>query len=1037
MSNVIRSIREDRKDLARVLAKHTGIRKIVEDLYPDSAHFIYELLQNAEDAGASKVQFHLTKQGLSFEHDGRPFTEDDVWAITDIGEGTKSSDEEKIGRFGIGFKAVFAYTEEPKVWSPTFSFSISQLVLPGELGSTEELGEFTRFEFPFNNPKKPTELAFDEVRKGLDELDERTLLFLTNIQAVLWQTEEEPEKAVIRVEHPNHHVEIVKDRGNKSTESIHYLRFAHPVEGLERQDVAIAFRLELLVEDAVYDYNGSLADQFRIVPAQPPRVAVFFAAEKETSGLRFHLHAPFVPELSRASIKDTPANTPLFQQLADLAARCLFIIRDLGLLNVEFLGVLPNPNDSIPPRYECIRTQIVAAMREQALTPTYDGGHMPACQLLQSRATLKALLTEDDLAYLLQAEREKLAWAASAAQRNSNADRFLASLEIMQWGVDKLVDYLWERLSGSRWFDRRHRQWVHGVDANCLIWLGKKTEQWHQQLYAILYQEIDNPFRLSGLSRLQLVRLSSGEYAKGPESFFPTPDVDEDKSLPRVAIGTYTSGKSTAEQKFARSFLQEIGVREVGEYEQVEAILSDRYRNVDGTIESAVHKSDIRRFIALAESDPDSRKLFERYQIFERTDGSWAFPEQVYIDSPYRETGLSTYFEALGDDAEIGALSARYLDIGISHERLAGFAESVGARVELKIEEASCTGNPEWAYLSSAPGLNFTSYGSDQDFVIAGLKDALASPTTDMARLVWKVVQSQTAEGRYLSACYKKNSANIAHFADSQLIRILRDAEWVPQTDGRFVTPRDASVNELPEGFPFDAKSDWVSLVRFGENIEKKAVQAGKKQQFAKELGFEDDLTLEEAKWFAKLSAEERKQFKLEYESRRARELPTSESKNRDRRKSRVAEDAEVAPEKASETRIRSVSIEREAIKQETDPYLRQQYTNHDDEMICQICQSELPFRLADGSHFFFAVEFLPELKKHYHQNYLALCPLHCAMYRWANASKAELEDLFWNLTDCRMPVVLAGETRTIYFTQTHVDDLRVAVESDSSAAKF
>ena len=61
-------------------------------------------------------------------------------------------------------------------------------------------------------------------------------------------------------------------------------------------------------------------------------MAVFFPAEKETSGLRFHLHAPFVPELSRASIKETPANQPLFQQLATLTAASLHQIRDLGLL---------------------------------------------------------------------------------------------------------------------------------------------------------------------------------------------------------------------------------------------------------------------------------------------------------------------------------------------------------------------------------------------------------------------------------------------------------------------------------------------------------------------------------------------------------------------------------------------------------------------------------------------------------------------------------------------------------------------------------
>jgi hypothetical protein len=37
--NIIEEVRSDREDLARVLKKHLGIRKIVEDLYPDNAHF--------------------------------------------------------------------------------------------------------------------------------------------------------------------------------------------------------------------------------------------------------------------------------------------------------------------------------------------------------------------------------------------------------------------------------------------------------------------------------------------------------------------------------------------------------------------------------------------------------------------------------------------------------------------------------------------------------------------------------------------------------------------------------------------------------------------------------------------------------------------------------------------------------------------------------------------------------------------------------------------------------------------------------------
>ena len=87
--DIIEEVRRDREDLARVLKKHTGIRKIVEDLYPDSAHFIYELLQNAEDTGATDANFILSDTSLIFEHNGRPFAKKDIYGITDIGEGDK------------------------------------------------------------------------------------------------------------------------------------------------------------------------------------------------------------------------------------------------------------------------------------------------------------------------------------------------------------------------------------------------------------------------------------------------------------------------------------------------------------------------------------------------------------------------------------------------------------------------------------------------------------------------------------------------------------------------------------------------------------------------------------------------------------------------------------------------------------------------------------------------------------------------------------------------------------------------------------
>src|SRR4029077_20803000 len=133
----------------------------------------------------------------------------------------------------------------------------------------------------------------------------------------------------------------------------------------------------------------------------------------------FHLHAPFVPELSRASVKETPANQPLFQQLAALTAGSLHHIRDMGLLTADVLSVLPNPQDQIPGRYQAIRAAIIEEMNNQPLTPTHAKSHAPAKHLLQAKASLKDLLSVEDIEFLVGYKDVSPQWATGATQKNT------------------------------------------------------------------------------------------------------------------------------------------------------------------------------------------------------------------------------------------------------------------------------------------------------------------------------------------------------------------------------------------------------------------------------------------------------------------------------------------------------------------------------------------------------------------------------------------------------------------------------------------
>ena len=150
-------------------------------------------------------------------------------------------------------------------------------------------------------------------------------------------------------------------------------------------------------------------------------------------------------------------------------------------------------------------------------------------------------------------------------------------------------------------------------------------------------------------------------------------------------------------------------------------------------------------------------------------------------------------------------------------------------------------------------------------------------------------------------------------------------------------------------------------------------------------------------------------------------ELPENDPTNPERRSTRVAAAAENAPERQTEKRTRSVSVGREDVKNDTEPYLRQQYENADGLMICQLCKSELPFKLENGKHYFESVEFITELEKRHYQNYLALCPNHSAMLRYASDSRDTMKNDFLHVGENELVVTLAGVETAIYFTKTHM----------------
>jgi hypothetical protein len=1030
--SLIDDIRVKREDLARVLKNHTGIRRIVEDLYPDNAHFIYELLQNAEDTGATEAHFTLSVDRLAFEHNGRPFHERDILGITDIGEGSKTHDNDKIGRFGVGFKAVFAYSETPYIWSSKYFFKISDLVLPTEIAS-KKIGKKTRFEFPFNNPKKFPEIAYREIKTGLSAISETALLFLRNIRNITWRIDGEKIHKLSRIEYTDCHIELIREINEQQVNlDGHYLLFREPAKELPQQDIAIAFQLRLLPKSAKFTPQEPLAGQFMILPSTPGRVSVFFPAEKETSGLRFHLQAPFVPELSRASVKDTPANLPLFQQIATLTAASLHRIRDLGLLTGEFLAILPNPQDAIPARYQVIREAIVHAMNEEPLTPTYSGSHAPARKLLQAKASLKDLLTAHDLEeveYFIDSD-----WAIGASQSNSNLDRFLSGLAIKNWGIDKFVETLLYRMGHEDFHD-----------SNFERWLSNKSYEWHQQLYALIYRDMAIPD--PSVFNFFMIRCRNNEYAPPAwDCYFDDTNHNDFADFYFVAKEVYSSGKNKAQQEDSRKFLEKIGVRTVNEKDKILAELrkfrSDQRVNKNNT---DLQLSCFHSFISFLSTNSKESEIFRHFEIFKCQDGIWRTGNEIFLDTPFIDTGLHRYHQVF-KHGKRWALTDSYLkDEEFKkpgfREKFIDFARRIGAQDRLVIKETSCRDNPQLNKLiGQARGGWSDQYGVDRDYTIDGLREIVRSKDEAISRLIWKTV-CEAHSTEWMTAKFRNNSQQPYNYESSQLFVILRDCHWVPQKDGTFLPPYKARRELLPEGFPFDEGYKWIKEIRFGSKADSSAgspttTTKEKNLGLARDLGLSIKSTddLERAQAFSKIPPEEQARLLEEHRSRTSTgdEFPDHSIRNKELRVQRIREEVAQTPLKQSEVRQRSVSVGYEDTKSSAKLYLREQYTNSNGVMCCQVCQSALPFRLPTGEYYFEAVEAISGSSRRLRETFLALCPNHAAMFQYANDQRERIQELLETAVGQEIELTLGGQATTMRFTETHIADIQTCLAHQS-----
>ena len=353
-------------------------------MYAIATHFVYELLQNADDKDATEICFTLTRLGLVVEHNGTPFSEQNVRAITYFGKG--NTDITKIGHFGLGFKSVFAYTASPEIHSGIENFEINDLYKVAAIPHPSDLSEGrTRFVLPFNHLEiepdyidrrelKSPDTAYEEIASKLADLGATTLLFTRELRKIQWKTDDE-EGAYIREDARFDDAIQTTITTNDNSRNF-YLVYG---QAIQLPDDNGKNQTQGLVQLA-FEIDKPLAESGRIKPIRNAKLNVFFPTDKETY-VGFIIQGPYRTTPSRDNVLDEDDfNRYLIEETAKLIITTLERLKDLQLLSLDVLDLLPIDNCRYPPKslFLPLYTKTREALFTRLLLPTASSGFVAA-----------------------------------------------------------------------------------------------------------------------------------------------------------------------------------------------------------------------------------------------------------------------------------------------------------------------------------------------------------------------------------------------------------------------------------------------------------------------------------------------------------------------------------------------------------------------------------------------------------------------------------------------------------------------------------
>ena len=867
-----------------------GLWKSIIDKYPDKAHFVYELLQNADDAKATRASIILYRDGLIFKHNGTvPFSvtnPDDhskvghINSITGIGRSTKKDGiSNTIGKFGVGFKAVYSYTTRPEIYDDKFWFAIEDYIVPVRLKEDHPMREEkeTLFYFPFKN----VNIAYDEIMQKLRSLQNPSL-FLNNINEIDWHNESGDHGHYSKVIRKQYTVKGIKCQrialvNNTETDDLWLFSKNIVIEDHGKHSISVGFYL---------DNDGQIDTKRR------HKVYCFFPTSEKVD-LCCILHAPFLLTDNRQNITDSQENRYMVVKLAELAASALPILRneslssDNKLINDNIFEIVPLEENYRDYGDVLTKNTFFEAykdiIRKEALLLSRNGQYLKVSNsAIPARREIVEIVDRKQLNDLLQKSNQEKDFICIDSCSDDDVKSYLTSeLEIDSFSYSDLA-----RLLTAEFMQHQSKEWISKFyysifdNAKQLLKSKKPGEmaRWEQKMEPL--------FRKAPLFKNQ-----NGEWmAPYKGELLDTINIYKPSGIVSSTVNVVCT--ELFELKNCQTLLDYLEIGEPNKFDQIKESLL-KYEGTSVEVKMSQILEDFESFLSFYKQSLGEEKLsfvekIKNYQFILGKDNN--DDELLYkAGDIYAPTSILDQY--LKGDEEKGNLvffdEVFYKPVvkkyGIT--LINDFLISLGAKEFPDIEQVRIGSYyflTDYQKKIADQCIHSTRERSYFDYQLPGFGFAVqhGNITREISKLIWSRLITRnvasvyfTAKGFYYSAFQMQG--------DSQLLTLLKSSKWLYSISGGPLKPSDISINKMCEA-GYEYNKEWFSYL--GINPDKSdimALGATQEQQDIQDKGqIFKDYSFEEA---------QRAKFLLEQEKAMERKALQEKTKT-DKKESQLPE---------------------------------------------------------------------------------------------------------------------------------------------------